>query len=399
MENFSQKLNSFPFSETLAMNQKAADLRAQGYDIINLSIGEPDFETPFHIREAAKEAINSGKYFGYPPIAGYKDLREAISEKVVLENKITCNPNQVIISGGAKQALFNIFTCFLNPGDEVIIFTPYWVSYDSIVRLTGGTPVYLREVESNDFDYNHNQLEKLITPKTKAILFSSPCNPTGHVFSQNLIEGIVHVLSKHKNIIAVADEIYEYLVFSGKHISLGSYKEIRNQVITVNGFSKGFAMTGWRVGYMIATEQIVQACEKIQSQVTASSCSISQRAALAAIKGNRDIVQTMCDSYKQRRDSILPLLKTIEGISLKVPNGAFYLFPDISHYFGKIDGDMKISNSADFCSYMLQNAHTTIVEGAAFGAPNHVRLSYATKVENLIEAIERIKTALKKLRN
>ena len=397
-ELLSDRIKSLPASATLAMNQKAMDLRAQGHDIINLSIGEPDFQTPLYIQQAAKQAIDTGDYFGYPPVAGYTDLREAIARKLTEENNIPCMPQQVVVSNGAKQAIANVFACLLNPGDEVIVYTPYWVSYIPMIQLAGGQPVLVEGGAANNFEVMPAQLERAITSKTKAVIFSSPCNPTGHILTQQALEGIASVLATHPQVLVIADEIYEYSHFGAKHVSIGALPNMQDRVVTVNGFSKGFAMTGWRVGYMAGPLWLAQACEKIQGQTTSAPSSIAQRAALAALQGGREEVQQMTATYQQRRDCCLSLLADIPGLHCSKPLGAFYLFPDVSAYFGTADGEAAIENAEDLCMYLLKEAHVSLVPGSAFGAPNCLRLSYAAAEEQLITALERIKRALAKLK-
>lgn len=394
----SDRISSLPSSATLAMTQKAMDLRAQGYDIINLSIGEPDFKTPLYIQEAAKQAIDTGDYFGYPPVAGYADLRAAIAEKLTQENSIPCTPQQVVVSNGAKQSLANVFLCLLNPGDEVIVYTPYWVSYVAMIQLAGGRPVLVEGSVDNNFEVMPEQLEQAITPKTKAVIFSSPCNPTGHVLGKSTLEAMAALLAKHPDVLVIADEIYEYINFGEEHFSIGSLPSMQDRVVTINGFSKGFAMTGWRIGYMAAPLWLAKACEKMQGQMTSAPSSIAQRAALAALQGDRADVRKMVAIYQQRRDLCLSLLKDIPGLPCSEPLGAFYLFPDVRAYFGSTAGEVVIETSEDLCMYLLKEAHVSLVTGSAFGVPHCIRLSYAAAEEQLITALERIKNALAKLK-
>ena len=394
---FSDRIHSLPSSATLAMHQQAMALRAAGHAIINLGIGEPDFKTPLPIQQAAKQAIDSGKYFTYPPVAGYADLRAAIAQKLYQENHIPCKPSQIVVTHGAKQALAHVFLGLLNPGDEVVVYSPCWVSYNAMIRLAGGKPVLLQGRFANNFEPSPAQLAKAITPKTKAVIFSSPCNPTGHVLSKASLEAMVAVLTKHKDIFVIADEIYEYINFIGVHTSIASMAGMQDRVITINGFSKGFAMTGWRVGYLAAPEALAQACEKLQGQTTSAASCIAQRAALAAIQGDRKVLQAMTDAYRQRRDRLLPRLEALPGIRVNPPLGAFYLFPEVSHYFGHTDGQFVIQDAADFCRYLLQKAQVAVVPGSAFGAPNCVRISYAVAEDALQEALDRIKKALAQL--
>lgn len=382
----------------MAMSQKAMDLRAQGHDVINLSLGEPDFKTPVHIQEAAKQAIDSEDYFGYPPVAGYADLRAAIAEKLTEENNIPCTPKQVVVSNGAKQAIANVFSCLLNPGDEVVVYTPYWVSYTSMIQLAGGLPVLVEGNAENNFEVTSAQLEQAITPKTKAIIFSNPCNPTGHVFNRKALEEMAAVLAKHPEVLIIADEIYEHIHFGTKHVSIGALPNMQDRVVTINGFSKGFAMTGWRIGYMAGPLWLAKACEKMQGQTTSAPSSIAQRAALAALKGDQAAVQQMATTYKKRRDLCLAMLKDIPGLRCSEPLGAFYLFPDVSAYFGATDGETVIEHAEDLCMYLLKEVHVSLVPGSAFGMPQHIRISYAAAEKQLQTALERVKRALAQLK-
>ncbi len=374
------------------------DLQAQGHDIINLSVGEPDFKTPEPIQQAAKQAIDTGAYFSYPPVGGYADLRAAIAEKLTKENDIPCAPNQVVVSNGAKQALANVFLCLLNLGDEVVVYAPYWSSYVSMVQLAGGKPVLISGALANCFEATPEQLAQAITPKTKAVIFSSPCNPTGHIFSRQTLEDMVAVLVQHPHVLVIADEIYEYINFVGEHCSIGALPSIQDRVVTINGFSKGFAMTGWRVGYMAAPVWLAQACEKIQGQTTSAPSSIAQRAALAALQGGREAPQRMAATYRQRRDLCMTLLENIPGLRCGKPLGAFYLFPDVSAYLGCTDGQAIIQNAEALCMYLLQAAHVALVPGSAFGAPKFIRLSYAVAEEQLRAAFKQLQAALARLK-
>lgn len=396
MEQLSERILSLAESETIVMAQKARDLREKGVDIISLSLGEPDFKTPQHICEAAKAAIDDGNYFAYPPVPGYPELREAIAEKLKRDNNLDWTSQNIVVSTGAKQSLANVFLSLINPGDEVIVLAPYWVTYREIVKLAEGKPVYVKGTLENDYKATAEQIEAAITPKTKIIIFSSPSNPTGSVFSEEELRSIADVL-KDKDILVVSDEIYEYINFTGKHFSIGSIPEMRDKTITVNGFSKGFAMTGWRVGYIAAPLYIAKACNKMQGQVTSGTNSIAQRAALAALKSDLSPTQKMAEQYKKRRDIAFKLIEEIPGVKNYLPNGAFYFFPDFSHYYGKSHGDRKIDNSGDLAMYLLEEAHVSTVGGDAFGSPENIRLSYAASESEIIEAIRRIKEALTKL--
>jgi len=397
-EYLSNRIQSIAESATIAMAQKARELKAAGKNIISLSLGEPDFKTPQHVQDAAKKAIDEGKYFAYPPVPGYPELREAIANKLKSENNIPSKAENVIVSNGAKHSIANLFFCLLNPGDEVVVLSPYWVSYADIVVLAEGKPVIVTGGIENNFKTTAEQLEAAITPKTRAVIYSSPCNPTGAVFSREEIQAMVNVLSKRKDIFVIADEIYEYINFSGEHVSMGSFPEMQENTITVNGFSKGAAMTGWRVGYLSAPVWLAKAVGKLQGQFTSGVNGIAQRAALAAVSGDKTPTKKMAEAYLRRRDMVLASLKEIEGVKTYVPNGAFYIFPDISYFFGKSDGNTTIQNSDDFSMYLLGEALVSTVSGSAFGAPNCVRISYAASDENLKEALERIKKALAKLK-
>jgi aspartate aminotransferase len=396
MNKLSDRINAIEESATLAMAAKAREFKNKGIDVISLSLGEPDFKTPQHICEAAKKAIDEGKYFAYPPVAGYQDLREALAAKYQKDNKVPYKAENIVVSNGAKQSIANTMLALLNPGDEVIVFSPYWVSYDALVRLAEATPVMIKGGIENDFKVTAAQLEAAITPRTKAMIFSSPCNPTGSVFSRNELEAIAKVVVKH-NIIAIADEIYEHINFTGDQVSIAGFPGMLERTITVNGFAKGFAMTGWRVGYIAAPKWIADGCNKVQGQITSANCSIAQRAALAAINGDIAPTNKMVEEYHKRRDIVYGLLKEIPGIKSNYPQGAFYFFPDVSHYYGKSDGARKISNGDDLCLYLLEQAHVSLVPGSAFGDDNCVRLSYAASEKDLREALKRMKESLAKL--
>ena len=379
------------------MAQKAREFKAKGFDVISLSLGEPDFKTPQHIQNAAKAAIDEGKYFGYSPVPGYLDLRQAIADKLQRDNSLTYTPNQIVVSTGAKQSIANVFMCLLNPGDEVIVYSPYWVSYAEFIKVAEGVPVSIMGSLENIFKASADQLKAAITDRTKAVIFSSPCNPTGAVFTRQEMEAMAEVLRQHPNIYVVADEIYEYINFQDEHVSIAAMPGMYDNTITVNGFSKGFAMTGWRLGYIAAPEWIAKACGKIQGQFTSGTNSIAQRAGIAALTGDMSVTQEMKAAYKRRRDLVLELLKDVPGVQTYVPTGAFYLFPDVSAYFGKSDGETTIENASDFCMYILNQAHVSLVTGEAFGAPNCIRMSFAASDEQLKEAIRRIKEVLSKL--
>ncbi len=382
-------------SATLAMAKKARELKSQGIDIISLSLGEPDFKTPKHIQEAAKAAIDEGKYFSYPPVAGYQDLREAIAKKLREENGIEkAKAENIVVSTGAKHSIANVFMCTINEGDEVVIFSPYWVSYAEIIKLAGGIPVLIEGTLENNFKATAAQLEAAITPKTKSVIYSSPCNPTGSVFSKEELEAIAAVVLKHENLMVIADEIYELINFVGKNYSIASFPGMFERTITVNGFSKGYAMTGWRVGYICAPLEIAKACEKMQGQFTSGGTGIAQRAALAGITGDQGPSKEMAEAYFRRRELVMGLLKEIPGIKTHVPEGAFYFFPDVTSFFGKSAHGHTVKDADDLCLYLLDVAHVSLVTGGAFGAPSCIRLSYAASDEELVEALKRMKKAL-----
>ncbi len=393
-QQLSRRINSIEESATLAMASKAREYKAKGIDVINLSLGEPDFKTPVHICEAAKKAIDEGKYFAYPPVAGYPDLREAIAAKYQKENKVPYKAEHIVVSNGAKQSIANVMFALINPGDEVIVFSPYWVSYDAIIRLAEGTPVMVKGGIENDFKVSAKQLAQAITPKTRAIIFSSPCNPTGSVFSRAELQAIADVVLKHPDLLIIADEIYEHINFTGDQTSIGSLPGMFDRTITINGFAKGYAMTGWRVGYMCAPKWIADGANKMQGQLTSANSSIAQRAALAAITGDIAPTMRMVDEYKKRRELVHGLLKEIPGVKANYPLGAFYFFPDFSHFFGKSDGTQTIKDGDELCMYLLDKAHVSLVPGGAFGDPNCLRLSYAASEKDLVEALSRLKRTL-----
>jgi aspartate aminotransferase len=378
------------------MAKKSREMVAQGIDVINLSLGEPDFITPDHIREAAKKAIDDGFTF-YPPIAGFPELRKAISEKFKRENGLDYKPDQIVVSTGAKQSIANVVLSLVNPGDEVIMPIPYWVSYAEIVKLAEGITVPVITTLDSNFKISPEQLEKAITPKTKLMIFSSPCNPTGSVYTQAELEGLAKVLEKYPHVYVLSDEIYEHINFIDHHASIASFASIRDRVIIVNGVSKGYAMTGWRIGYIGAPKFIADACDKIQGQFTSGASSIAQKAAEAAISSDNRPTQEMREVFRRRRDLIIGLLSKIPGLQLNQPQGAFYVFADASYYFGKSDGVHTINNADDLCMYLLNVGHVSVVTGEAFGDPDCFRLSYATADEKLVEAARRMSEALSKL--
>ncbi len=395
----SLRLKSITESATLEMTRRSRELKARGMDIINLSIGEPDFNTPDPVKEAAKKAIDNN-ITHYPPVAGFRELQEAIAEKLKRDNNLNFTPEQIVVSNGAKQSLANIFLSILNPGDEVIIAAPYWVSYADIIKMAGGKVVALSTGIEDNFKLNPEKLEAAINGKTKAFLFNSPSNPTGMVYSVEEIAGLVNVLKNHPNILVVSDEIYEHISYSGKHVSIASFSEVKEQTVVVNGVSKCYAMTGWRIGYMAGPLFLAKACTKLQGQYTSGPGTISQMAALKAMKNppqDSEYIREMVSAFKNRRDLLVKNIGKIPGIKTYIPAGAFYLFPDVSSYFGKTDGETVINNATDFSLYLLDKAHVAVVTGEAFGDPNCIRISYATSSSLLEEAVKRIKATLKKL--
>jgi len=389
----SNRVLSMEESATIKMSQMARDLAAKGHNVISLSLGEPDFDTPDHIKEAAKQALDDG-YTKYTPVPGLVELRKAIINKFKRDNNLEFAMNQIAVSNGAKQSIFNIAHALLNDGDEAVVLAPFWVSYDAIIKLAGGIPVPVYAGIEQDFKVTAEQVRAAITPKTKFLIFSSPCNPTGSVYSQAELEAIAAVVAEHDSMMIVSDEIYEYINFGGKHVSIGSIESVKDRTVTVNGFAKGFAMTGWRLGYIGGPADLVAACNKIQSQVTSGANAFAQKAAAHALEADLVPSFAMRDAFEKRRDLILGLLKEIPGFKVNNPSGAFYVFPDISSYFGKSNGDAIINNADDFCEYLLLNAHVAVVTGSAFGADDCFRISYAASEENLIEAVRRIKEAV-----
>ncbi len=395
----SNRINYLSESETLAMARKSRELKAKGHNVINLSLGEPDFNTPDYIKEAAKLAIDNNYTF-YPPVAGYQDLREAICLKLKRDNGVDYTCDQVVVSTGAKQSIANVVLSLVNPGDEVILPAPYWVSYKEIVKVAEGKAVFIPGTIEHEFKVTPEQIKGAITSKTKLIIYSSPCNPTGAVYTKEELKAIAEVLVKYPSIYIIGDEIYEHINFIGKHESMAQFDFIKKQMIIVNGVSKAFAMTGWRIGYIAAPLEIAKACDKLQGQFTSGASSIAQRAALKAIATTPDTpeLKTMQKAFRERRDLLLKLLGDIPGMKLNHPDGAFYIFPDISYYFGKSDGKTVIQNSNDLCMYFLNKAYVATVPGEAFGDPKCIRFSYATSTDNLVEAVKRLKLALDGLR-
>lgn len=396
MSLISARLNSLSPSETLAMSQKSNELKAQGFDVINLSVGEPDFFTPDHIKKAAKKAVDDNYSF-YSPVPGYPGLRNAIVAKLKTENGLEYKPEQIVCSNGAKQSVCNTLLCIIDPGDEVIIPAPYWVSYVEMVKLAEGKNVIVNAGIEQNFKITPEQLKAAITPKTKAIILCSPSNPTGSVYSKEELKGLANVLAQYPNITIISDEIYEHINYVGKHESIAQFDSVRDQVVIVNGVSKAYAMTGWRIGFIAAPMEIAKACNKLQGQYTSGPCSISQKAAEEAFAGNQAEVGTMCQAFERRRNLIVKLAREITGLKVNEPEGAFYLFPDCSYYLGKSYNGRKIETAADLAMFLLEEAHVASVGGNAFGAPGCLRFSYATSDENITEAMRRIKETLTKL--
>jgi len=393
----SQRVLALSESETLKMARMARELRAQGHDVISLSLGEPDFDTPDHIKDAAYEALKDG-YTKYTPVAGLPELNKAISEKFKRDNNLDYRPEQIVVSNGAKQTVYNLCQALLNPGDEAILFAPYWVSYIEIVKMAEANPVCVYAGVENDFKPTPEQLEQAITHKTKFVIFSSPCNPTGTVFTREELQAYADVIAKHEHVYIISDEIYEYINFTHEHVSIGSFPNVKDRTITINGFAKGFSMTGWRLGYMGAPKFIADACAKIQGQVTSGASSFGQKAAAVALMSSLEPTQKMREAFRERRDIVLNMLEEIPGIKTNLPDGAFYIFPDISAFFGKSDGQTTINNADDFCDYVMSSAYVGLVSGSAFGDPNCFRLSYAASEEQLREAVRRMKDVLSRLK-
>ena len=393
MDSISNRILAMAPSATLAMSQKSNELKAQGVDVINLSVGEPDFHTPDHIKEAAKAAIDENYTF-YTPVPGYLSRRKAICEKLRRENGVDFAPEQIVVSNGAKQSLCNCILSLINPGDEVVIPTPAWVSYVEMVKLAEGITVTVPAGVEQDFKITAAQLEEAITPKTRMVLLCSPSNPTGSVYSREELRALASVLAKYPDIIILADEIYEHINYTGEFNSISQFPEVRDRVAIVNGVSKAYAMTGWRIGFLAAPLWIAKACNKLQGQYTSGSSSIAQKAAEAAFSGSQECVETMRQAFERRRDLVVSLLGEIPGLRINHPEGAFYIFPEVSSYFGKTDGKRTIANSSYMAMYLLEEAHVATVDGAAFCAPGYIRLSYATSDDNIREAVRRIAAAL-----
>ena len=397
MAQLSDRLQRLAPSATLAMSQKSSEMKAQGIDVINMSVGEPDFNTPDHIKQAAKLAIDEN-YSRYSPVPGYPDLRQAIARKLERENHLHYTPAEILVSNGAKQSVCNTVMALVNPGDEVIIPAPYWVSYPQMALLAGGKPVIVEAGFDQNFKMTPQQLEAAITPKTRLLILCSPSNPTGSVYSKEELEGLAQVILKHDDLFVLADEIYEHINYVGKHESIAQFPGMKERAIIVNGVSKAYAMTGWRIGYIAAPEWIVKGCNKLQGQYTSGPCSVSQKAAEFAYISSQECVEEMRKAFERRRDLIVKLAKEIPGLEVNIPEGAFYLFPKCSSFYGKKDGDKVIANSTDFAMYLLEKGHVATVGGDAFGDPNCFRMSYATSDENIVEAMKRIREVVSKLK-
>ena len=393
MAQLSDRLQRLAPSATLAMSQKSSEMKAQGIDVINMSVGEPDFNTPDHIKEAAKKAIDEN-YSRYSPVPGYADLRKAIADKLKRENQLDYSPNEILVSNGAKQSVCNTVMALVNSGDEVIIPTPYWVSYPQMALLAGGVPVFVEATFEQNFKMIPEQLEKAITPKTRLLILCSPSNPTGSVYSKEELQALAEVILKHDDLFVLADEIYEHINYVGKHESIAQFPGMKERTILVNGVSKAYAMTGWRIGYIAAPEWIVKGCNKLQGQYTSGPCSVSQVAARYAYDSSQDCVEEMRQAFMRRRDLIVRLAQDIPGLEVNKPEGAFYLFPKCSSFYGKTDGTTTIRNSTDLAMFLLEKGHVATVGGDAFGDPDCFRMSYATSDENIIEAMRRIKETL-----
>ncbi len=396
MESISKRVEKLAISQTLAMSQKSRELKAQGKDVINLSVGEPDFKTPDFVKNAAKEAIDNN-FTSYTPVPGYPDLIKAISDKLERENNLNYSSDQIIVSGGAKHSLTNALLALLDEGDEVIVPAPYWVSYVELVKLAEGKSIVIPTTLEDNFKITPKQLEDAITPKTKVLMLCSPSNPTGSIYSREELSAIADVLEKYPNIYVLSDEIYEHINYVGQHESIAQFQNISDRVVIINGVSKGYAMTGWRIGYLAAPKWIAKACQKLQGQMTSGTCSIAQKAATAAISSDASYPKMMCKEFIKRRDLMVEELRKIPGFKTNVPDGAFYIFADVSELFGKKFGNQVISDSADLAMYLIENAHVATVTGSAFGAPDYIRLSYAASEAELTEAVKRIAKAIENL--
>ena len=397
MAQLSNRLQRLAPSATLAMSQKSSEMKAQGIDVINMSVGEPDFNTPDHIKEAAKQAVDNN-YSRYSPVPGYPELRKAIVKKLKDENGLDYSVSEILVSNGAKQSVCNTVMALVNPGDEVIIPAPYWVSYPQMALLAGGTPVFVEATFEQNFKMTPEQLERAITPRTRMLILCSPSNPTGSVYNKEELRALANIILKYPDLYVLADEIYEHINYVGHHESIAQFPGMKERTIVVNGVSKAYAMTGWRIGYIAAPEWIVKGCNKLQGQYTSGPCSVSQKAAEAAYTESQQCVEEMRQAFERRRNLIVSLAKEIPGLEVNVPEGAFYLFPKCSSFYGKSDGETTINNSTDFAMYLLEKGHVATVGGDAFGDPECFRMSYATSDENIVEAMKRIKDTVAKLK-
>jgi aspartate aminotransferase len=396
-EQVSKRLQSLALSETLAMAQKSRELKSLGIDIVDLSLGEPDFNTPEHIKQAAVEAIRNN-FTHYPPVPGYADLREAIAAKLKRDNNLEFSPDQIVVSNGAKQSIGNVILSTVDPGDEVIIPAPYWVSYPEIIKMAGGVPVIVHAGIDQSFKITPAQLEAAITGKTRAFLFSSPSNPTGEIYSREELSGLAAVFERHPQILIISDEIYEYINYTGLHESIAQFEYLRDRVAIINGVSKGYAMTGWRIGYLAAPLWLSKACQKLQGQYTSGACTIAQKASIAGLMGDQTVIGEMVSEFLKRRDLMVSRLSAIPGIRTNNPPGAFYVLPDVTAYYGKSDGTTTITNETDLVMYLLNEAHITMVSGSAFGAPGCIRISYSTSRELIGKAMDRMEIAMARLK-
>lgn len=395
--SLSSRLQRFAEPETLRMAKMGRELRAKGFDVIDLSLGEPDFDTPEHIKEATQKAV-AENWSHYPPVAGYPELREAICTKLKRDNNLDYKPENILVSTGAKQSIANLIMALVDTGDEVVIPTPYWVSYSEIVKMSEGIPVMIRTTAESGYKVTPEQVEAAITPKTKLFMFSSPCNPTGAVYTKEELAALAGVFKNHPDVYIMSDEIYEYINYVGKHESIAQFDEIKDRVVIINGLSKGFAMTGYRLGYIAGAPEIVKACEKIQGQITSGANAVTQRAAITALTSDLSSSKAMVKEFEQRRNVILELLKDIPGVCCYEPDGAFYVFPDVSSYFGKSDGTTTVNNSDELCFYILEKAHVTTVTGKAFGEDKCIRIAYTNSLPRIREGMQRIKDALSQLK-
>ncbi|MBP7173823.1 MAG: pyridoxal phosphate-dependent aminotransferase [Cloacibacterium sp.] len=393
MEKHSDRLNRLSYSQTFVMSNKAREMKAQGIDVISLTLGEPDFDVPANIKQAAIDAINEN-YSHYSPVPGFLELREAVCKKLKRDNNLDYKPNQICVSNGAKQSILNVLASVVNDGDEIILPTPYWVSYDEMVKMMGGTSVFIQTTIDTDFKMTPEQLEAAITPKTKVLLYSSPCNPSGSFYTYEELESIANVVAKYPNITIISDEIYEFINYEGKHTSIAEFPQVYEQTAVINGMSKAFAMTGWRIGYSACPTWLAAACDKVQGQMTSGANTVAQRASIVALETNPSEYHYMIESFKKRRELVYDLMKDIKGFKINMPKGAFYMYPDISYYIGKTLDGVEIKTSDDFAMFLLEKAHVATVGGVSFGDKNCIRFSYAASEEQLVEAMKRIKKVL-----